>query len=576
LAAAYLGCKSSSDVQCGTGTTQAGDTCVANSAATTSGPDGGAADGGSTQGITFAGATGVAPASLTALFVTWNDAKAVTPPDRMRYRVFAGPSGTPLDYTKPIATTVRGAHSFYLTSLKSGTSYDVVVRALDDGDQTDNNTSIKTGTPATDTQPPTFGGVKTAAAGGSGAVTLTWDAAQDDHTPTPSIVYVVYDADETSDIDYTVPALITNPGVTSVDVTGLFKTSAIHRFVVRARDAADNSDANVVALPSRPGPDSTPPSFAGCKAAYADTAGSAIVSWDPAVDDATPADQLQYDVYAATDETQFDFTKPSATQANAGSVKVDGLTSNTIWHFVCRARDFAGNEDQNLVQRLAKTLADSSPPTFAGFTKATVDSLARTVTLEWDPGKDDKTTPDLLVYDVYEASRAGGEVFTGPPRASSDPGASSVTLTDLTPDTTLYWVVRARDQGGNHDANVVEAGPPYSDGTTAIGVSFSQQVQAIFTHDCGVSGCHVPGNPVANLVLAPGFAYSYLVNIKATESSDMRINPFNPDQSYLYKKITQNPPPVGWQMPAPATGSVLSSDEKDVIRRWILQGAVDN
>jgi hypothetical protein len=564
------GCQSSTDsVTCGPGTTQSGDSCVVSSPSIAT-ADGGASDGpAGTVTTTFAGASGVAPASASSLLVTWDDAKGGTPPARMRYRVFYGPTGAPLDYTKPFATTDRGAHSLYITGLNSGKSYDVAVRALDDADQTDSNTVVKTGTPGLDSQPPSFAGVKSAQAGGSGAVTLTWDAAKDDLTPTASIVYLVYVADETSDIDVSVPVLTTAPGATTVDVTGLFNTGAVHRFVVRARDAADNIDTNLVALPSRPGPDTTPPEFAGCKSAYADTAGSAIVSWEPATDDTTPSTELVYDIYASPDDVHFDFTKPAASQTSASTVTVTGLESNTVWHFICRARDFTGNEDKNVVQRLTKTLTDSTPPTFAGLTTAAVDSLARTATFTWDPGSDDKTAPEQMVYDLYESTKSGQQDFTGPPRASSDPGATTLFVTDLTPDATLYWVIRARDQGGNHDSNTVEA-------NGAISVSFSRQVQAIFSHDCGVAGCHVPGNPVANMILARGFAYQQIVSVKATESTDFRINPGNPDQSYLYKKITMNPPPVGWQMPAPATGSVLTDNEKDLVRRWILQGAVEN
>jgi hypothetical protein len=130
--------------------------------------------------------------------------------------------------------------------------------------------------------------------------------------------------------------------------------------------------------------------------------------------------------------------------------------------------------------------------------------------------------------------------------------------------------VRARDLGGNHDSNVVETG-----GT--ISVSFVRQVQPILTHDCAVTGCHVPGNPMAGLILAQGFAYTQLVGRSATEMpSAQRVKPTDTSASFFFQKIILNPPPVGWQMPAPATGSVLSDHEKDLIKRWIEQGAVDN
>jgi hypothetical protein len=131
-------------------------------------------------------------------------------------------------------------------------------------------------------------------------------------------------------------------------------------------------------------------------------------------------------------------------------------------------------------------------------------------------------------------------------------------------------MVRARDQGGSHDSNTVE-----SSGKTRV--SFSRQVQVILTHDCAVSGCHVPGSPAAGLILAQGFTFNALVNIPSTERPlTPRVTPGNPDASYLWQKVSMNPPPAGWQMPAPATGSVMPADEQDLIRRWILEGAARN
>jgi hypothetical protein len=229
-----------------------------------------------------------------------------------------------------------------------------------------------------------------------------------------------------------------------------------------------------------------------------------------------------------------------------------------------------GNRDPNLVEHVAKTLADDTPPAFGGLTSAIVDSVARRVTFIWAAASDDRTAPEQIVYDVYESQTSGGQVFTAPPRASSLPGATSLEVTDLTPDTTLFWVVRARDLGGNHDKNAVEA-------NGAIAVSFDRQVQTTLTHDCAVTGCHVPGNPMANLILSRGFAYGALVGQTATELPSMkRVNPGDSSTSFLYQKISKNPPPVGWQMPAPATGSVLSDAEKSAVERWIDLGAPNN
>ena len=154
-------------------------------------------------------------------------------------------------------------------------------------------------------------------------------------------------------------------------------------------------------------------------------------------------------------------------------------------------------------------------------------------------------------------ARAAGAEDYGKPIATSDPGATSVLVSDSTPDATLYWVVRARDQAGNHDSNTVEQ-------TGVTDVSLSEQVQETFSSDCGVAGCHAPGNPPLGLVLTPQFAYANVVGVQSREYGvELRVNPSDPTTSFLYRKVSENPPPVGYQMPAPATGSVLQPAEID-------------
>jgi hypothetical protein len=168
----------------------------------------------------------------------------------------------------------------------------------------------------------------------------------------------------------------------------------------------------------------------------------------------------------------------------------------------------------------------------------------------------------------------GGEDFTKPPAATTMPGALSITLTGLPPNTTIYFVVRALDLDGNTDSNVVEA-------SLSTNVSFELNVQPIFTDDCGVVGCHVPGSPTGGLILAEGFAFSQIVNVSAGEAPTLNyVTPGDPADSFLAVKINYNglfaTKGKGSLMPAPATGSTLSPDEIATIANWIAQGAVNN
>ena len=127
-------------------------------------------------------------------------------------------------------------------------------------------------------------------------------------------------------------------------------------------------------------------------------------------------------------------------------------------------------------------------------------------------------------------------------------------------------------------------------------VSFVANVQTIFTHDCGVVGCHVPGSPAGGLILAPGFAYAQIASVVAPEMNGITLDggtvyyadPGATATSYLYIKtnasvlaavkasLPAQQGRLGTQMPAPATGSTLTSEELTTIANWILQGAANN
>jgi hypothetical protein len=62
------------------------------------------------------------------------------------------------------------------------------------------------------------------------------------------------------------------------------------------------------------------------------------------------------------------------------------------------------------------------------------------------------------------------------------------------------------------------------------------------------------------------------VNVPANEFPDwMRIDPFNPDESFLICKLEACPSLVGQQMPL--IGGPLPQNYIDVIRAWVNRGA---
>jgi hypothetical protein len=518
---------------------------------------------------TFAGITSVGPASATSLQVTWNAATdVVTPAADIVYDVYVGTTSKGENFAAPTVTSPPGALFVDVEGLVTGSTYYVIVRARNQAKAEDKNTVEMSGVPQVDTTPPAFAGATGASPAPQGGVKLTWAAAIDSLTPTAGIGYYVYMATTSGAENYNVPSYATDLGVTSYVVQALPQPGATYYFVVRSYDAAGNGDSNTVEVSSIPGPDTIPPVFAGCTSAVTLNSTQVTVSWDAATDNTTPQPQIAYDVFTATTSGQEDFTTPAASFTGVTVGVVSGLKPSTTYYFVCRARDLSGNEDSNTSERTATTPVDTTPPTFAGLTSIS-NVTATSVQLNWAAATDPETPTPEIVYDVFQATTSGGEVFTAPPAATSAAGALSISLMNLPPSSVLFWVVRARDLAGNEDTNTVEL-------SATTGVSFSENVQPIFSQHCAVVGCHVPGNPPEGQVLAAGFAYSNIVNVPSEEvPADNRITPGNLTTSYLYLKITAQQS-VGTYMPPPSTNDVLPAANIATIKSWILEGAPNN
>jgi hypothetical protein len=106
--------------------------------------------------------------------------------------------------------------------------------------------------------------------------------------------------------------------------------------------------------------DTTPPGFAGLQRAFACTPGPQrpgqttpfTLTWAPASDDVTPSSQIVYDVFMASTAGGEDFLHPNwTTPPGATQFTTPGLAAHGSFYFVVRARDQAGNEDRNRVER---------------------------------------------------------------------------------------------------------------------------------------------------------------------------------------------------------------------------------
>ena len=84
--------------------------------------------------------------------------------------------------------------------------------------------------------------------------------------------------------------------------------------------------------------------------------------------------------------------------------------------------------------------------------------------------------------------------------------------------------------------------------------------------------CHSGANAPQGLRLDAGNSYALLVNVASAEVPGLlRVNPGNPDASYLVQKIQGNAA-VGSRMPANGP-PFLSQTQIDLVRGWIAAGA---
>jgi hypothetical protein len=91
-------------------------------------------------------------------------------------------------------------------------------------------------------------------------------------------------------------------------------------------------------------------------------------------------------------------------------------------------------------------------------------------------------------------------------------------------------------------------------------------------------GCHTAAGrvPAGGLNLTSGVSYANLVNAASGQRPGMlRVNPGDPENSYLIHKLEGRQGIVGLRMPR-TTGPFLTEGQLLVIRRWIEIGAPNN
>ncbi|MCA9044933.1 MAG: DUF1549 domain-containing protein, partial [Planctomycetaceae bacterium] len=97
-------------------------------------------------------------------------------------------------------------------------------------------------------------------------------------------------------------------------------------------------------------------------------------------------------------------------------------------------------------------------------------------------------------------------------------------------------------------------------------VSYHKDIRPIFQAHC--QGCHQPAKPSGEYVMT-----SFAAVIKAGESGEAAVVPGKPEESYLLSEIT---PDAEGNAEMPKGKKALSEVERDLIKNWIAQGAIDD
>jgi hypothetical protein len=106
--------------------------------------------------------------------------------------------------------------------------------------------------------------------------------------------------------------------------------------------------------------------------------------------------------------------------------------------------------------------------------------------------------------------------------------------------------------------------------------TFTMIQQQIFTPSCAKGGCHDAATANNGLILEAGSSYALLVQHPSLGNPALdRVEPGDPERSYLIKKLRGDPDITGQRMPFDGP-PFLTPEQIDGIAGWILAGAPQN
>jgi len=109
-----------------------------------------------------------------------------------------------------------------------------------------------------------------------------------------------------------------------------------------------------------------------------------------------------------------------------------------------------------------------------------------------------------------------------------------------------------------------------------IDTTFQAVQDHVFNESCARYGCHQLPDAAAGLSLQAGRSYLSIVNSPSVQQPEKdRIEPFSPEDSYLWLKVIGDPSITGSQMPNRGV-PLLDQEQLGTLKGWIEEGAQNN
>ncbi len=126
-------------------------------------------------------------------------------------------------------------------------------------------------------------------------------------------------------------------------------------------------------------------------------------------------------------------------------------------------------------------------------------------------------------------------------------------LTQAERNLILVWIEQGAKKTSCH-----ELPPPAPDS-----ICFVQDVQPLILSSCGITGCH------DEITAEKGYIFTSYAHIMANDDA---VVPFDPSNSEMYKVLNES----GDDRMPPAPMAEFTFEEKEIIRKWIAEGALNS